>query len=89
MAGAGTVTVVANTGTFTEAAGVDASSSNSTVSIKAHQVSLTGAIKVDADGNTPIVWGTFYDIRRYGGLQIFLRAVLGRTASRWFGPDRP
>jgi len=24
-----------------------------------------------------IVWGTFYDIRRYGGLQIFLRAVLG------------
>src|SRR5947199_5876959 len=25
-----------------------------------------------------VVWGTFYDIRRYGGLQIFLRAVLGR-----------
>ncbi len=25
----------------------------------------------------PVVWGTFYDIRRYGGLQIFLRAVLG------------
>jgi acyl-CoA synthetase (AMP-forming)/AMP-acid ligase II len=24
-----------------------------------------------------MVWGTFYDIRRYGGLQIFLRAVLG------------
>ena len=24
-----------------------------------------------------VVWGTFYDIRRYGGLQIFLRAVLG------------
>ncbi len=23
------------------------------------------------------VWGTFYDIRRYGGLQILLRAVLG------------
>ncbi len=28
---------------------------------------------VDGDA----VWGTFYDIRRYGGLQIFLRAVLG------------
>jgi acyl-coenzyme A synthetase/AMP-(fatty) acid ligase len=28
----------------------------------------------DAD----VVWGTFYDIRRYGGLQIFFRAVLGR-----------
>src|ERR1700733_11717224 len=26
-----------------------------------------------------IVWGTFYDIRRYGGLQIFLRAVLGNA----------
>jgi len=24
-----------------------------------------------------IVWGTFYDIRRYGGLQIFLRTMLG------------
>jgi acyl-CoA synthetase (AMP-forming)/AMP-acid ligase II len=25
----------------------------------------------------PAVWATFYDIRRYGGLQIFLRALLG------------
>jgi acyl-coenzyme A synthetase/AMP-(fatty) acid ligase len=25
----------------------------------------------------PPVWGTFYDIRRYGGLQIFFRAVIG------------
>jgi acyl-coenzyme A synthetase/AMP-(fatty) acid ligase len=25
----------------------------------------------------PVVWSTFYDIRRYGGLQVFLRAVLG------------
>jgi acyl-CoA synthetase (AMP-forming)/AMP-acid ligase II len=24
-----------------------------------------------------VVWSTFYDIRRYGGLQIYLRAVLG------------
>ncbi len=24
-----------------------------------------------------VVWGTFYDIRRYGGLQVFLRAVVG------------
>jgi acyl-CoA synthetase (AMP-forming)/AMP-acid ligase II len=37
---------------------------------------LTAAIAphVSAD---PVVWGTFYDIRRYGGLQIFLRALLG------------
>jgi acyl-CoA synthetase (AMP-forming)/AMP-acid ligase II len=26
---------------------------------------------------TNLAWGTFYDIRRYGGLQIFLRFVLG------------
>ncbi|MDE1933078.1 class I adenylate-forming enzyme family protein [Bradyrhizobium sp.] len=39
---------------------------------------LTGAIAADAParGNRPI-WATFYDIRRYGGLQIFLRAVIG------------
>ncbi len=28
-------------------------------------------------GQRPVVWATFYDIRRYGGLQIFLRAVVG------------
>ena len=38
---------------------------------------LTGAIRPT---NDKIVWGTFYDIRRYGGLQIFLRAVLGRAS---------
>jgi acyl-CoA synthetase (AMP-forming)/AMP-acid ligase II len=27
-----------------------------------------------------VVWGTFYDIRRYGGLQIFLRAMVGATS---------
>jgi acyl-coenzyme A synthetase/AMP-(fatty) acid ligase len=38
--------------------------------------SLTGAIEC-ATPATPAAWGTFYDIRRYGGLQIFLRAVMG------------
>jgi acyl-coenzyme A synthetase/AMP-(fatty) acid ligase len=38
--------------------------------------SLTAAIKPRARGDGRIVWGTFYDIRRYGGLQILLRAVL-------------
>src|SRR5207253_2492285 len=32
------------------------------------------------------VWGTFYDVRRYGGLQIFLRAVLGRGSLVLSGP---
>jgi acyl-coenzyme A synthetase/AMP-(fatty) acid ligase len=35
---------------------------------------LTGAIKRGENRDT-VVWGTFYDIRRYGGLQIFLRAL--------------
>jgi acyl-coenzyme A synthetase/AMP-(fatty) acid ligase len=39
---------------------------------------LSGAIVADgpARGVAPI-WATFYDIRRYGGLQIFLRAIIG------------
>jgi acyl-coenzyme A synthetase/AMP-(fatty) acid ligase len=39
--------------------------------------SLTGAIQPNATASPSLVWATFYDIRRYGGLQIFLRAVLG------------
>src|SRR5690242_11399254 len=39
---------------------------------------LCGAILADGPARgTPPVWATFYDIRRYGGLQIFLRAVIG------------
>jgi acyl-CoA synthetase (AMP-forming)/AMP-acid ligase II len=38
---------------------------------------LTAPIQVRSSADGSIVWGTFYDIRRYGGLQIFLRAVLG------------
>jgi acyl-coenzyme A synthetase/AMP-(fatty) acid ligase len=38
---------------------------------------LTGAIAALRAGEAPPVWGTFYDIRRYGGLQILLRALLG------------
>jgi acyl-coenzyme A synthetase/AMP-(fatty) acid ligase len=38
---------------------------------------LTGAIDVASVHEPSQVWATFYDIRRYGGLQIFLRAVLG------------
>lgn len=45
---------------------------------------LTGAIKPADKG---IVWGTFYDIRRYGGLQIFLRAVLGDATLILSEPD--
>src|SRR6516162_2212346 len=37
--------------------------------------SLGGAIGA-RESHTDVTWGTFYDIRRYGGLQIYLRAVL-------------
>jgi acyl-coenzyme A synthetase/AMP-(fatty) acid ligase len=37
--------------------------------------SLGGALPTQAPG-APSIWSTFYDIRRYGGLQIYLRAVL-------------
>ena len=39
--------------------------------------SLTAAIATASPADGAAVWGTFYDIRRYGGLQIFLRAILG------------
>ena len=38
---------------------------------------LTGAIVADGAARNAAVWATFYDIRRYGGLQIFLRAIVG------------
>jgi acyl-coenzyme A synthetase/AMP-(fatty) acid ligase len=38
--------------------------------------SLSGALPRHGAGDAA-VWSTHYDIRRYGGLQIFLRAVLG------------
>jgi acyl-CoA synthetase (AMP-forming)/AMP-acid ligase II len=38
---------------------------------------LTNAIAPESPGAPRKVWATFYDIRRYGGLQMFLRAVLG------------
>jgi acyl-coenzyme A synthetase/AMP-(fatty) acid ligase len=42
--------------------------------------SLAGAIRYGTASTSPIIWSTFYDIRRYGGLQIFLRAVLTGTS---------
>jgi acyl-coenzyme A synthetase/AMP-(fatty) acid ligase len=39
---------------------------------------LTGAIAPEAADAPVKHWATFYDIRRYGGLQIFLRALAGR-----------
>jgi acyl-CoA synthetase (AMP-forming)/AMP-acid ligase II len=49
--------------------------------IVAHtHASLTAPIGIAKQSVGPVVWGTFYDIRRYGGLQIFLRAMVGATS---------
>jgi acyl-coenzyme A synthetase/AMP-(fatty) acid ligase len=45
----------------------------------AHTLSSLIAPITSDPGAAPVVWSTFYDIRRYGGLQIFLRALLGNT----------
>src|ERR1700721_924057 len=51
---------------------------------------LTGAIVADSPARTrPAVWATFYDIRRYGGLQIFLRAVIGGGSMVLSEPGEP
>ncbi|HEX3985506.1 MAG TPA: fatty acid--CoA ligase family protein [Acidobacteriaceae bacterium] len=42
--------------------------------------SLTAGIRRGRSSGRPIVWSTFYDIRRYGGLQILLRALLTGTS---------
>lgn len=50
--------------------------------------SLAGAIDA-RKSHTDVIWGTFYDIRRYGGLQVFLRAVLTRSSLLLTGPQEP
>jgi acyl-coenzyme A synthetase/AMP-(fatty) acid ligase len=51
---------------------------------------LTGAIVADGPARgVPPVWATFYDIRRYGGLQIFLRAVIGGGSMVLSEPGEP
>ena len=49
--------------------------------------SLSGPIGDPTRATRGVVWGTFYDIRRYGGLQIFLRALLGRGSLVLAGED--
>jgi acyl-coenzyme A synthetase/AMP-(fatty) acid ligase len=51
---------------------------------------LTGAIVAEGPprGARP-VWATFYDIKRYGGLQIFLRVVIGGGSLVLSEPGEP
>jgi acyl-coenzyme A synthetase/AMP-(fatty) acid ligase len=50
--------------------------------------SLSGAIST-SQPQGEVIWSTFYDIRRYGGLQIFLRAVLTQSSLVLNGPQEP
>jgi acyl-coenzyme A synthetase/AMP-(fatty) acid ligase len=51
---------------------------------------LTGAIAAEGPASGAAqVWATFYDIRRYGGLQIFLRAVIGGGSMVLSDPTEP
>jgi acyl-coenzyme A synthetase/AMP-(fatty) acid ligase len=49
---------------------------------------LAGAI-VPSESPAEVIWATFYDIRRYGGLQIYLRAVLTRSSLVLTAPQEP
>jgi acyl-CoA synthetase (AMP-forming)/AMP-acid ligase II len=56
----------------------------------AHDVTtLTAPIRGSQGVGRTIVWGTFYDIRRYGGLQILLRAALGGGSLVLSGAGEP
>lgn len=52
---------------------------------------LTGAIAAPPPGEADArpVWATFYDIRRYGGLQALLRALVGGCAMGLSEPAEP
>jgi acyl-CoA synthetase (AMP-forming)/AMP-acid ligase II len=51
--------------------------------------SLTGPLTDGPVVNADAVWSTFYDVRRYGGLQILLRALLGGGSMLLSDADEP
>jgi acyl-coenzyme A synthetase/AMP-(fatty) acid ligase len=51
--------------------------------------SLSGTLPRQRATGSPVIWSTFYDIRRYGGLQIFLRSIMGGTDLVLSSADEP
>jgi acyl-coenzyme A synthetase/AMP-(fatty) acid ligase len=51
--------------------------------------SLGGALPTQAPSRAQSIWSTFYDIRRYGGLQMYLRAVLSGSPLVLSSPGEP
>jgi acyl-CoA synthetase (AMP-forming)/AMP-acid ligase II len=52
-----------------------------------HNLATLTSAFVGTTGDEAPNWATFYDIRRYGGLQIFLRAVVGGSALTLTSPQ--
>jgi acyl-coenzyme A synthetase/AMP-(fatty) acid ligase len=50
---------------------------------------LLGAVRPRGRGEAAPVWATFYDIRRYGGMQIFLRAATSGATLLLTEADEP
>ena len=50
---------------------------------------LAGAISPGPAAAPQVVWSTFYDIRRFGGLQIFLRAALSGSSMVLSSAEEP
>ncbi len=50
---------------------------------------LTGAIAPRPEAEAAPVWATFYDVRRYGGLQMLLRALTGGASLLITQADEP
>jgi acyl-coenzyme A synthetase/AMP-(fatty) acid ligase len=51
---------------------------------------LTDAMPIGAAPEAaPIVWATFYDIRRFGGMQMLLRALTGAHTMMLASPEEP
>ena len=51
--------------------------------------SLSGHLPAGPPPGKPLVWCTFYDIRRYGGLQVLLRALIGGGSMVLSSPGEP
>jgi acyl-CoA synthetase (AMP-forming)/AMP-acid ligase II len=51
--------------------------------------SLIGAIDTNRPTPRGMVWGTFYDTRRFGGMQVFLRAALAGCSLIFPSPSEP
>jgi acyl-coenzyme A synthetase/AMP-(fatty) acid ligase len=66
------------------------SGTTGTPKLVAHSLAgLSAPFRSRPRSSARVVWATFYDIRRYGGLQIFLRAALGTTSLVLSSSDEP